>query len=392
MNKAVLKNEVQEFVLDNLSVDIPSLLLKKPFFKEVSNKELAQQIASKKKAKTKLPTWFKNNWVYYPDKLNLEQSSSEITAKYKANLVEGKSLIDLTGGFGVDSYFFSQRTDEVYHCEVNPELSEIALHNFEVLGRKNIIPVLGNGLEFLRRTTQHFNWVFIDPSRRHGTKGKVFFLKDSVPDVTQHLTLLFSKTNRVLLKTSPLLDISSGIRDLTNVKEIHVVAVGNEVKELLWVLQSGFKGDIAIKTLNFGKFQVDNFDFNLYEEKEQKPNFSIPRNYIYEPNAAILKSGAFALVANRYDLYKLHEHTHLYTSDRSISFPGRRFCLKQSFPYSKKIKKMLGLQKANLATRNFPETVASLRQKFTIADGGEHYLFFTRDLYSKRIVLLCKKE
>ncbi|MEM9143925.1 MAG: class I SAM-dependent methyltransferase, partial [Bacteroidota bacterium] len=358
MNPALLHPEVQEFISQNLKTDIPSLLLGKPPFDGISNKALAQQIVSKNKAKTKLPTWFGTAGIYYPPKQNLEQSSSERTAQYKASLVSGGSLADLTGGFGVDSYFFSKAIQEVHHCEWQQELSGIAQHNFKVLGGP-ITPHVEDGLAFLRRTTQLFDWIYVDPSRRDNRHNRVFLLADCEPNVPQHLDFLFSKADRILLKTSPLLDISAGTRELQGIKEIHIVAVHNEVKELLWVLEANFSGAIQIKTRNYGKTEVEQFDFSQTELTLLKTDFSEPKAYLYEPNAAILKSGAFDLVTSRHGVHKLHVHTHLYTSDQLLPFPGRQFQIVQTLPYSKRITKALGLEKANVAVRNFPETVAA---------------------------------
>ena len=189
------------------STDIVSVILKKPFFEGVSQKELVAQLESKKKCKDKLPVWFETSNIYYPPKLHIEQTSSVATATYKANLIGGKKLLDLTGGFGVDSYYFSTRFDIIFHCEIDAELSQIAQHNFQILGRENIKCISENGIGFLEKTTGQFDWIYVDPSRRDDTKSKVFLLKDCFPNLPQHLELLFQKTSNVLIKTSPLLDI-----------------------------------------------------------------------------------------------------------------------------------------------------------------------------------------
>ncbi len=368
-----------------------SVLLQKPQFEGVSQKELVTQLEAKKKSRDKLPTWFHSFNIYYPNRLNIEQTSSEATASYKAKIVSGKSLADLTGGFGVDCYFFSERIGSVVHCEINPELSEIAAHNFNILGRKNIDCIVGDGMDFLKGTTQKFDWVYIDPSRRNDKKGKVFLLADCLPNLPENIDLVFQKTQNVLLKTSPLLDIKQGISELDHVKEVHVVALNNEVKELLFVLEKDVVGSIAIQTVNIINGKEDKFRFMLEDEQNSTVTFGGPSAYLYEPNVAILKSGGFKSIGAAYQLHKLHPHSHLYSSPKLIDFPGRSFMVEKVLPYSKSSMKALGVAKANITTRNFPLSVANLRKKHKIKDGGDTYLFFTKDLNDSLLVLQCAK-
>lgn len=393
MNKELLKTGVQEFININIDADIVSVLLKKIVFDEISSQELAQQIESKNNCRKKLPTWFNTPLVYYPKKLNIEQTSSEITAQYKAQIVSGKSLLDLTGGFGVDSYFFSQKMEQVAHCETNENLSEIAAYNFKVLGAKTIKTFATDGLDFLERHQHNFDWIYVDPSRRSDIKGRVFLLSDCLPNIPEHLNLLFEKSPRIMIKTSPLLDISMGVAELKFVKEIHIVSVKNEVKELLWVLQKGFEGKVFIKTIDLKKITYAVFDFQLTEEKSAISDFAMPQQhqYLYEPNAAILKSGAFKLVGTRLHLKKLHEHTHLYTSSELMDFPGRRFKISKVIPYTKKTMRQLHLEKANITTRNFKESVANIRKRHKIKDGGDDYLFFCKVYDNRAMVLKCSQ-
>lgn len=391
MNTAILHTNAQNFIAKNLDTDIMSILLKKDTFNNVTNKEIAAQIEAKNKCKDKLPTWFKTSNIYYPNKLNIEQTSSEKTAKYKASIVKGKSLIDLTGGLGVDCFFFAKKIATVYHCEISENVSNIAKHNFKVLGVHNIDAYNENGLEYLKNTDLFFDWIYIDPSRRNDAKGKVFFLEDCLPNVPAHLDLIFSRTDNVLIKTSPLLDFSVGIKSLQNVKEIHVVALHNDVKELLWVLEKDYTGDIHIKTINLTKTEDAVFSFNYTDEKDAAFTFSKPQQYVYEPNSAILKAGAFKSVAAHYKLHKLHEHTHLYTSNSLINFSGRCFKVEKQIVFNKNEIQRLQLTKANITTRNFPDSVANIRKKFKIKDGGNNYLFFTTDYHNNKIVLVCSK-
>lgn len=390
MNTKLLHPEVQQYIDEHLHTDLSKLIFKGSPFKEVSIQEIATQIAAKKKAKSKLPSWFATQDIYYPPKLNLEQTSSEITANYKAKLVSGKSLIDLTGGFGVDSWAFSKNTTQVTHCEINEGLSKIASHNFNQLACDNCNFVLGDGLEYLKNTTTTFDWIYIDPSRRVAHKGKVFLMADCLPNVPDHLDFLFTKAKNILIKSSPILDLTSSINELKFVKEIHIIAVENEVKELLFLLAKDHTGSIQIKTVNHSKEQLDLFEFSLDETADSQ--YALPKAYLYEPNAAILKSGGFHQISQQLKLEKLQQHSHLYTADQLIAFPGRTFVVEEVLPYDKKaLKKAIPNSKANITTRNFPETVAQIRKKTKLKDGGDHYLFFTTNLNKQLQVIICKK-
>lgn len=391
LNKKLLNTGVQSFINENLNADIVSVLLKKSPFEGISPKELAQQIESRKKCRSKLPEWYNTEGIYYPRKINIEQCSSQITAAYKTEIIDGKSVFDLSGGFGVDSYFFSRKIAGVWHAEIDEELAEIAAYNFKKLGANNIHSLNTDGTVYLKNNKQKFDWIYIDPSRRSESHKKVYKLSDCHPDVAAHLDLIFSRTKNVLLKTSPLLDISAGIASLQFVWEIHIVAINNEVKEALWLLRSGFNGEITIKTINFLRNSKQQFEFKINTEKKAVSSLSNPLKFLFEPNAAIMKAGAFKLIGNQFSLNKLHEHTHLYTSDHLIEFPGRRFEILENIPYNKKALKSLGLNKANISVRNFPESVASIRKKFKIKDGGTTYLFFINDCNNEYRVLLCSR-
>ena len=391
MNKAILNTKIQEFINLNLDSNVNSLLLKGIAFSEVDTKSIIEQIEAKKRSKTKLSTWFSTKNIYFPNKLNIEQTSSETTAKYKSKLLEGDSIIDLTGGFGVDCFYFSRQFKTVKHCEINETLSEIVKHNFNQLNVQNIDTIQTDGVEYLKNSSQTYDWIYIDPSRRHDSKGKVFFLKDCLPNVPEHLDVLFKHSKNIMIKTSPLLDISLGINELKCVKNIHVVAVNNEVKELLWVLEVGFKGSITIETVNLIKKDKDYFKFNLEEEKKTESKYSLPLTYLYEPNAAILKAGAFNQISKQLQVSKFHKHSHLYTSESLIDFPGRVFKIEKIIQYNKKELKKIAITKANITIRNFPETVQQIRKKSGIKDGGDIYMFFTTDINHKKIILITSK-
>ncbi len=391
MNTAILNTEIQEFINVHLNSDITALLLKGTSFPSVETKVLIEQIEAKKRCEKKLPTWFHNKDIYYPNKLNIEQTSSEITAKYKASLINGESIIDLTGGFGVDCYYFSKVFKTVKHCEINENLSNIVAHNYEQLGIAHITLEAQDGINYLNTTKKQYDWIYIDPSRRHDSKGKVFFLNDCLPNVPEHMDLLFNHSKNIMIKTSPLLDISVGLNELKHVRTIHVVAVNNEVKELLWILENGFEGDTHMNTVNIKKDDKAYFNFSIAHEKRLESQYHKPLTYLYEPNSAILKAGGFDAIHDQLKVDKLQKHSHLYTSDALIDFPGRSFKIERILPYNKKELKRAGISKANIATRNFPEPVQHLRKKFSIKDGGDIFLFFTTDVDGRKIVLVTSK-
>lgn len=392
MNKNILKTGVQDFIKNNTAADILSVLLKKPLFNGVTQKELAEQIEARRKCKTKLPTWFATPNIYYPKKLQIEQTSSETTARYKAHLVSGKYLLDLTGGLGIDTYYFSKKVDQIHHCELDRELHEIATYNFGILGVPNIDTFHTDGLLFLENSHVKYDWIYLDPARRDEQKKKVFRLSDCTPDITKHLDVLITKSTNVLLKTAPLLDLSAGITALKHVREIHIVASQNEVKEVLWVLnKSEQEFSITIKTINITATGSETFNFLWADEGKATAAFTTPKDFLYEPNAAIMKSGGFKSVGKAYGVGKLHEHSHLYTSVAPKRFPGRTFKIINTVPFNKRAINSLSLSKANITTRNFPLSVAEIRKRFKITDGGNIYLFFTTDCNEERIALVCEK-
>lgn len=392
MNTTILTPEVQKFIDENLKTDINKLIFKGSPFKDITVQELANQIIAKQKSEKKLPTWFNTKNIYYPAKLSIEQTSSEITANHKANLVKGDSVIDITGGLGIDCYAFSKHFKQVTHCEINEDLSKIVSHNYEQLKVVNVTTISSDGISYLENTNQKFDCIYIDPSRRNDIKGKVFLLKDCQPNVPKNLDFLFEKTDVIFIKNSPILDITATINELKYVKEIHVIALKNEVKELLFVLEKECKFLIEIKCTNLLKNKKEEFLFR--KENVCNPSYDLPQNYLYEPNAAILKAGGFNEVSAQLNVNKLHLHSHLYTSENKLeNFPGRTFKILNVFNYNKKnLKKNFSDKKANITIRNFPKTVAQIRKESKIKDGGDMYLFFTTNLNDEFITIVCSKS
>ena len=392
MNEHILHTEVQEYIHKHLNTDVASILFKGVPFDGVSAKEVVLQIESKKKCEKKLPTWSRTEGIYFPKKLSIEQTSSETTARYKAKLVSGKSLVDITGGLGVDTFFFSKNVEKVMHCEIDEELSKIAAHNYQALGANNIDTHAGDGIRYLEASTGPLDWIYADPSRRNDAKGKVFLLKDCLPDVVEHLDLFFERSKNILIKTAPLLDITQGLRDLKHVKEVHCVAVGNEMKELLWVLEHDYQEEPVIIAMNLQNEGEQRFEGSRTAEAEAIVQYSAPKKYLYEPNAAILKAGFFKSLCRAYEVTKLHQHSHLYTSDQLVDFPGKRFLIEDHMPFNKKkLKRKLKGLHSSIATRNFGVSAAQLKKELHIKESSTHQLFFTTDESAKGIVLLCHR-
>ncbi len=389
MNALLLHTDVQRFINENLNSDLSRLILKGSPFETVKIQEIVEQIDSKNKARTKLPTWFQTEGIYYPNKLNLSQSSSELTASYKANILNGSSLIDLTSGFGVDSYYFSKRFSEVIACEINRDLVEIVAHNFKRLSCP-VVLVSEEGMSYLKKRKTRVDLIYLDPSRRTDTKKKVFLLEDCMPNIVASKSMIFEHTDTIMVKVSPLLDISSAIKKLPEVKEVHCIAVANEVKEVLLILNKHYTGSVHLKTVNIQKEHVQHFE--AYFGTNTRADYALPLHYLYEPNAAILKAGLFNEVSSQLNIFKLHNNSHLYTSKTLIDFPGRRFKIISETSYDpKKIRKVISSDKAHIATRNFPDSVATIRKRLKMKEGGDRYLFFTTNLNNRPIVLICEK-
>lgn len=388
MNEDILLPAVQDFLRVNANRNPREIALKKSPFATVSSSELATQLESRRKSEKKLPLWYQTPGIYFPPTLSIEQASSEETAIYKAELIEDNgSLLDLTGGIGVDSYFFSKKAVKVVHCELSPELSKIAKHNAKVLGAKNLEFIEGDGIEFLRKQVKGtFQTIYLDPSRRVKTR-KVFMLSDCEPNVVELQEELFKKASTVLIKAAPLLDISLGLTELKQVKEVHVISIKNECKEVLFLLKDGFNQEPTIKVAGLDKGLNFKVDFLPEQEKQATATYGLPKQYLYDPDVALLKAGCFKLLSQRFALDKLHSNTHLYTSDSQINnFPGRRFEVIKLYEYTE-FKKNKSNWNANVISRNFPLKVEELRKNYKIGESNLEFLFFCRALDEKLYII-----
>ena len=391
MNKNILDKNVQDYISKNLSTNVFEIILKKQIFPRVTNKEIAEQISAKAKSKKKLPTYFNTPNIYFPNKVNIEQTSSEKTAEFKSKIVTGDTMIDATGGFGVDSMYFSKEFKKTVYIEENKELFEIVKVNSNKLGLNNIKHLNDDGIKYVKKIDAVIDLLYIDPSRRNKENKKVHFLSDCTPLIDYDLIESLQNFKTILIKCSPIIDLKKTINDLKFVSKIYIVGINNEVKEVLFKLNKQSNNDIKIKCIDLNNRELD-FEFNIndIDNKENNDN-SMVLKYLYEPNSMILKSGAFSLICDRYDVKKLNTNSHLYTSKELIDFPGRVFTVNSVVNYSKRNLKDLNISKANITTRNFPIDVKDIRKKSKILDGGEDYLFFTTNHLNEQIIIKTKK-
>lgn len=386
----------KQFMQEHQRHEAAQLMLQAHRYPHLPMLELVQQLQARQKAAAKLPTWAANPDVVFPATLSVEQSSSEVTAAFKASLVQGALLVDLTGGFGADSLYFARSFKQVVHIEQNAALQEVASYNFNLLQAHNIQSIHTTAEDFLRDFKGKADILYLDPARRGDSNQKLHLLQDCEPDILTLLPLLFTKADAILLKTSPMLDIDLALEQLQHVAKLWVVAVQNEVKEVLYLLQPeapqpALVQRVAVNLLPNASPQQ--LTFTKAAEEAAQVNYTDPQEYIYEPNAAILKAGAYRYLSQYLHLAKLHPNSHLYTSATLLAdFPGRTFRCTDVSRYSKKelLHRLPGKQ-ANITIRNFPESVAAIRRKTSIKEGGDIYLFFTTDRHQKVVVLFCRK-
>lgn len=373
----ISENMVQEFIFKNEHADERELVLQHKTLFDLPTKVIAEQIVGRRKAKRKLPLWYETKGIIYPPTLNLEQSSSQATALFKATLLktetQQENLIDLTGGFGVDSFFFSRAFKSVVYVETNVDLVEWVQHNHKLLGANNIQHLRTTAEAFIS-TNKPTGVFYLDPARRDANAKKIFKLSDCTPDITQLQGQLFTQSEYILLKASPLLDIQQGLRELPQTKTVIALSVENEMKELLFLVQRDFTGTPEIKAVDLdSKGEIKSkFVFTPAQEAAAQPVYNEPLHYLYEPGAAILKAGAFKLISQHFNLKKLALHTHLYTTGELIeNFPGRTFLIKQLNPTDKQLKELLPESRAHVAVRNYPLTAPQLMKKLKLQEGGE---------------------
>ena len=386
-----LSQSTIEFIRTHSRDDVRLLALQAPRYSDVDMPAAIVQIAGRQAAANKIPSWQSIEELWYPRHLSMEQCSSEITAQYKSTLADGETLADLTGGFGIDCAFMASRFRKVSYVERQEELCEIAKHNFPLLGLKHITVYNEDGVAHLQKM-EPVDCIFIDPARRNEHGGKTIAISDCEPDVEE---LLLSKGKQIIIKLSPMLDLTLALKNMKHVREVHVISVNNECKELLLIIGNEPSLLIPIHCINLTPKEKQTFTFTREGELTSECLYTKePGKYLYEPNASILKAGAFRSIASRYEVKKLHPNSHLYTSDLWIeNFPGRSFLITGQCSFNKKeIKETIGeLKKANITVRNFPATVAEIRKRTKLSDGGEVYLFATTLSNEQKVFIKCSK-
>ena len=422
-----MNTATRDFIEKHLKDDVRQLALQK-FPDNVDKMLVLNQIEARQLLSKKVPSWASNPDLLFPKHLSIEQCSSELTAKYKASIIEGgDTFVDLTGGLGIDSYFLSEKFKTSYYVENQKELCELAEHNFGVLGRK-IMVVNSDAETFLNNfycgktclattgcddlTSRRDNAcivLYIDPARRDVYNRKMVSLHDCSPDVIELQQNIFQNPVEtrfiasqciasMLIKASPMLDISLITNELRNISEIHIVSVKNECKEILIKIEPGFEGEIKYFCVNFVGNDLktsQSFEFSETSESSSNSEFAPTiKRYLYEPNASLMKSGAFKLISQRFGIEKLHVNSHLYTSDNLVSdFPGRIFEINGFAPFNKKIKKELlnDITEASVAVRNFPLSANDLRKTLNLKESDKNFVFGTTLIGEKRVVILAKK-
>lgn len=386
--------EILAFIEENRHENPETLALKIPKNSDWDTTAIINQLRGYQKAQYKLPLWYNNEGIRFPNRISMEQCSSEQTASYKASLISGDICWDMTGGFGVDDYYFAKQFKQVVSCEMQNDLSEIAAYNFKQMGTDNITCVSGNSIELLRAYSKQIDCIYLDPARRADSDQRVFLLEDCVPNILELQDELFEKSPMIVLKTAPVLDIHQSCKQLKGVSDVHIISVNNECKEVLYVLRRDYTASVqyhAINLKNDGTKDILSADDRI--ETQQNLVLGEISNYLYEPNASLMKAGFFKSICSWFPVKKLHQHSHLYTSENLIEkFPGRSFkIIGVTQVQKKKIARFLPEKKAHISIRNFPSTVKDLRKKLGIKEGGDHYLFVSTDCNNQHIVLICKK-
>ncbi len=376
-------------------IDLRDYALKNP---EKLSPELLRLVLEQysfiQKLSQKVPSWHRNPEILGASLVNIAQSTSEDVARWKFHKLSTRHTADLTGGFGIDSFFLSNSSENHVLCEVNTELLEVVRHNFGLLGKTNVTFRNESAEEFIHNTTQQFDLIYLDPDRRSSVTNKLVRIEDCSPDLTQIHEQLRNLAPEIWVKYSPLLDISRALTQLPGVFEVMIIAVKNDVKELLFKLGNGvLPENPMIRAVNItGPHAVREFSFHLNEEKESTAQTGPVSNYLYEPNNAVLKSGAFNLLAKKFGLTKMAVNSHFYSSEHVISdFPGRVFHISDVFSPAEKNLKPFRNTGWNIIARNYPLNPETICRKYRLKEGGKDYLIFTTDQNNNKIVLNCTK-
>ena len=401
-----MKNQATlDFIREHADDDVRQLALRGSKMSEVDLSYALEQIAGRQKARTKLPSWASIDGIVYPPHLSMEQCSSELTARYKASIAgKGALFVDLTAGFGVDMAFIAQGFQKAVHVERQPQLCAISSENYNVLGLNHIEVVCGDGVEYLH-TMNHADLLFIDPARRDEHGGRTYGIADCTPNILEMLDEMLEKADRVMIKLSPMLDWRKAVADLGKVNDVHIISVDNECKELLLAVNSEERGKnsaspslrvVCVNLLSDGNKEC--FEFDGYHASPSSSAFHFSpfdSRFLYEPNASIMKAGCFGLLEQRFGVMQLDKNSHLFVSDKEvIGFPGREFLIEKRTSMNKRELKaaLADIDKANITVRNFPMSVAELRKRLKLKEGGEVYIFATTIANEGHQLLVCRKK
>ena len=402
----IMKNQATlDFIREHADDDVRQLALRGSKMSEVDLSYALEQIAGRQKAHTKLPSWASIDGIVYPPHLSMEQCSSELTARYKASIAgKGALFVDLTAGFGVDMAFIAQGFQKAVHVERQPQLCAISSENYNVLGLNHIEVVCGDGVEYLH-TMNHADLLFIDPARRDEHGGRTYGIADCTPNVLEMLDEMQEKADRVMIKLSPMLDWRKAVADLGKVNEVYIISVDNECKELLLAVKSEERTEnsaspslrvVCVNLLSDGNKEC--FEFDGYHASPSSSAFHFSpfdSRFLYEPNASIMKAGCFGLLEQRFGVMQLDKNSHLFVSDKEvIGFPGREFLIEKRTSMNKRELKaaLADIDKANITVRNFPMSVAELRKRLKLKEGGEVYIFATTIANEGHQLLVCRKK
>ena len=418
-----MNSATREFIRRHADDDVKALALKAHGVEGVDLRCALDQIAGRQTARQKLPTWAAIDGIVYPPHISMEQCSSEATALYKQNLTKDISLtshpspltsimVDLTGGFGVDFSFMARNFSKAIYVERQRHLCDIARENFQLLGIKQAEVVCGEAEAYLE-TMPHADLIYLDPARRDATGARTFAISDCTPDAVSLRNKLLNKADRILLKLSPMLDWRKAVSDLgeENVSEVHIVSVNNECKELLVVMMAEETAEVKVVGVDIEvrgeKREVREITFEVFLEGrgkrvEHSSTFyplpstlpKIPSTLLYEPNSSIMKIGCFDEIAERFGVCQVANNSHLFLSDHEVEdFPGRSFDIVATTTMNKRELKaaLADVKSANIAVRNFPLSVAELRKRLKLKDGGDTYIFATTDADNQHILYICKK-
>ncbi len=400
------------FILEHAEAEGTQLLLSASRYPGVDMTRAASAIEARKKIAYKIPLWYTYTELIYPTSLSVEQCSSQATAEYKMRFVpEGGTMADLTGGLGVDCSFMARRAAKCLYMERDPQLCEAAAHNFKVLGLDNTSIINGDCREYLHRFAEeneefskanerdkaHFDLIYLDPARRSKDSGRLFSIRECEPDLMQLSGSLLKAANRVLVKLSPMVDITATLREIPCVREVHILSTDNECKELLLLMSSCgaplSAEDIPIHAVDITHAREKRFTFTINEERVADCPFSTPGTYLHQPGRAILKAGAFKLPCTRFGISKIATSTHLYTSDTPVEgFPGKSFRIERIIPFNKEGIRIISREYPliNCVSLNFPIDTNALKQRLKIRDGGNLHLFATTLASGEKVMIISE--